>query len=84
MPKRGRAFYGDRPYADMVVFQRGKAWWVRLQGREAGPCPSKARAVAAAIKTAKQAERLGKTARVNVQTGVADFELVWPKRRGAR
>lgn len=79
MPKRGRVDYSSRPYADMVIFPRGGEWWVRLQGREAGPCPSKARAIAAAIDTARQAERAGKTARVQIQTGPADFETLWPK-----
>jgi hypothetical protein len=81
---RQRADYRDRPYADIVVFKHDGAWWIRLQGREAGPSPSKARAIAAAIETATRAERAGKTARVQVQTGVANFEAVWPQGRSPR
>jgi len=67
-PVRRSSRYADRPYADMAAFPQNGKWCVRLHGREAGPCPSKTRAIAAAIETAKKAERAGKTARVQVQT----------------
>jgi hypothetical protein len=41
--------FADRPYADMVVFKQHGKCWLRLHGREAGPCASKARAVTPAV-----------------------------------
>jgi hypothetical protein len=77
--RRGRASYDGRPFADMVVFNDSGQWWVRLAAQRFGPCSSKRQAIKAAIETAQLAERQGQTARVQVQTGPADFERVWPK-----
>jgi hypothetical protein len=76
--RRGLASYDDRPYADMVVFNDSGQWFVRLAGKALGPCSSSEDAVKAAIETAQLAERHGKTTRVRIQTGTADFETVWP------
>ena len=53
-----------------------------LAVKEFGPYPSKARTLAAAIKTAKLAETAGRTARVQEQTGGVTFKQHWPKPRG--
>jgi hypothetical protein len=76
---RSRAYHGDRPYADLVVFKDGGKWCVRLAGKQVGPYPSKARALSAAIDTARLAESAGKSAQVLEQTGPADFKMHWPK-----
>jgi hypothetical protein len=77
--RRGRASYDGRPYADMVVFNDSGHWFIRFAGKALGPCSTSEEALKAAIKTARLAERQGKTARVQVQTGPAVFETVWPR-----
>jgi hypothetical protein len=62
----------------MVVFEQDGKWWVRLQGRVSPPCMTKERAIRAAVETAEKAEGMGHTARVHVQNGPADFELLYP------
>jgi hypothetical protein len=71
--------WGDRPYAHLVVFEKDDGWWVRVADREAGPSPSKHRAIVAAFEYAQSAERQGKSAPIEVQTRRADFETLWPK-----
>ena len=75
---RSRAYHGDRPYADLVVFKDGGKWCVRLAGKQVGPYPSKARALSAAIDTARLAESAGKSAQVLEQTGLTmdDIDLI--------
>jgi hypothetical protein len=76
---RGRASHDGRPYADMVVFNENGSWYVRLAGMRFGPCASRRQAIDAAIGTAQLAERNGRTARVQEQTGPADFTVHWPR-----
>lgn len=72
------AYYGDRPYYHAVVFREAGKWFVRVAGQRYGSGVSRERAIKAAIKFARDAEKQGKTALVIERIGLAGTKQHWP------
>ena len=67
--------------AVFLVYPSHGKWWIDLEGKASGPSPSRAAAIAEAIKLAEATERSGRPSEVLAPGDDKRHHVAWPPHR---